>query len=215
MPGSGELEREIHAQVKAYFLQNLALSESELLIEFSETKPEALEGILWDQVRVLPSARKIGKGRQLVKCGVFCQEQLQTSVSLQIRVRTFQHVIVNKERLGRHTVLKPAHLAISRRETTRIKERLYTNIRGVVGMRTKRILSPGEILTNTLIESQPVLAAGSPVKIHFQKGGIEITMPGIARQDGHPGQKIRVRCLETRKTFTAVVHDSQSVIVNF
>ena len=132
-----------------------------------------------------------------------------------MRVRTFQDVVVTVDRLTRHAVLLPQHLQLMRLETTRRKQKLFTSVASLSGYRTSRILQPGEIMDAGNVEAMPVITSGRHVDIRFQKGGLEIVMPGIARQDGYHGDKILVKSTENRKTYTARVIDARTVLVEF
>jgi flagella basal body P-ring formation protein FlgA len=76
------------------------------------------------------------------------------------------------------------------------------------------LLNKGEILYADAVETVPLIKRGEDVEIRFQKGYIEIATPGVARQDGRYGEEIQVKCEETKKLFTGIVRDSETVIVN-
>jgi len=70
------------------------------------------------------------------------------------------------------------------------------------------------VITENLVERLPVIARGGGVDIRFKRGLLEITTPGIARQDGKIGDEIRVKCVESKKSYTAKVIDAKTVLVN-
>lgn len=209
------LSDEIAVNLKSHFSHELSVKRDDLVMQIEEIRPQPQNNMSWDEVQVLPSKRRPRTGLQLVRCGAFENGRLQTMFRVKLRVRTYQDIVVATEQLDRHAVVQASQLALARRETTRLQHDPFTEIHKVVGLRTRRIVRSGEALTGDMLEAQPLIRAGDPLTIHFRRGSLEVTMPGMARQDGQAGEEILVKCLETRRTFHAVVYDATAVIVNF
>ena len=211
---SQNLNGQIKQVVKAHFSDVLDLSASEIVVEYAEPILFATTSPEWDNVQVLPGRQRGRKGSQVIKIGLFRNGQLLHRASGRVRVRTFENLPVASERLERHALIGPNHVSVERRETTRSKSLEVLSMDEIVGQRTTRIIQRGEIIRTNMIEATPVVMRGEPIHIRFIKGAIEIVLPGIARQDGYAGDKIRVKCLETKKLFNGDVLDSRTVIVN-
>ena len=82
------------------------------------------------------------------------------------------------------------------------------------GLRTTRLIQAGDVITENLVETLPVITRGGGVEIRFKRGLLEITTPGIARQDGKIGDEIRVKCVESKKSYTAKIIDAKTVLVD-
>lgn len=206
---------EVTRVLQQHFSQQLALPEKDVVVEFSRFMTPDSTFPAWDEVRVLPNNRAARAGLQIVRCGLYVQGGMAKKIKAKVRVRTFQYVVVTVDRLTRHAVLFPEHLQLMRLETTRLKQKVFTSVGLLSGYRTSRILQPGEIVDSGNVEALPVITSGRHVDIRFQKGGIEIVIPGIARQDGYRGEKILVKSPENRKTYTARVIDARTVLVEF
>ena len=203
----------IKRAIENFVLQKLEMSKNEILMEFPKLD-KYLQGITYTgEIRVLPSQNRLRTGNQIIKCGIFQQGQLKETLKVRVRIRTFQNVVVNKEKLGRHEILERSKINLSRRETTNILQKVYTTTDELVGLRTKRIIQPGEIITDKLVEPLPLITIGSEIDIYFQKGSLEIILPGISREDGYLDEEIRVKCSETKKLFKGKIIDSNTVIV--
>ncbi|MFQ5770617.1 MAG: flagellar basal body P-ring formation chaperone FlgA [bacterium] len=200
--------------IEQFVLRNLNLPAEDVLIEISDIEEKLEAKVNFDELQVLPSQNRIHKGIQMIKCGLFYHTQLQKIVRVKVRIKTIQTVVVSKVSLQRHTILEPETLTLNRRETTNIKQKIYTSIAEVAGLRTRRIIQTGEIISKNLVETIPVIQRGSEIEIRFQKGTLEITLPGVAREDGQLGENIRVKCLENKKNYHAEVIDSNTVTVN-
>lgn len=212
---SDGLVAEVTRVLQQHFSEQLALTGKDVVVEFSRFMRPDSTFPAWDEVRVLPNNRSARAGLQIVRCGLFVQGSMAKKIRAKVRVRTFQDVVVTVGRLTRHAVLLPEHLQLMRLETTRQKQKVFTAVESLSGYRTSRILQPGELVDSGTVEEVPVITSGRHVDIRFQKGGIEIVMPGIARQDGYRGEKILVKSSENRKTYIARVVDARTVLVEF
>ncbi len=200
--------------IKDFVLQKFELPETDILIEFPNLDALVNKLNYKGKIRVLPGKTGLRKGIQNIKCGVLQHGQLKESFTVSIRIKTFQNIITSNERLARQQVLAPGHLKINRLETTHISDKIFTSIDGLVGLRTKRIINTGEIITNKQVELLPLVNRGKKMDIYFQRGALEIILRGVSRQDGYLGDKIRIKCLETNKIFTGQIIDANTVIVN-
>ncbi len=211
---SRNLDKQIKAAVQDYFVDVLDLSESEIMIEYSEPIVFKRAAPVWDEVQVLPGRRRVRKGAQVIRIGLFLNGELVQRSSGRIRVRTFQNVVVAREGIAKHAVIALNHVVLERKETTRMSHSEVLTTEDVIGFRTRRIVQTGEVIGESMIEAKPMVTRGAAIEIRFVRGTLEIVLPGIARQDGYLGSNIRVKCLETKKIFRGSVLDPKTVIVN-
>ncbi len=208
---SAELVQVLHAD----FVSRLGLPGKDVMVEYASiTKPVA-ELPAWDEMRVLPGKKPARTGLQMVRCGFFLHGKLQDEVAAKVRVRTFQNVVVCGELIGRHEVVSAREVKLERLETTRLAQNFYTAEDQVVGMRTRKVLRPGEMIKPAMIGPVPAVANGKHVKIHFNKGGVVLILPGVARQDGGIGDVIMVKCPENRKVYRGKIVNDETVVVDF
>ncbi|MFQ5705966.1 MAG: flagellar basal body P-ring formation chaperone FlgA [bacterium] len=199
--------------IERYVYQNSDVPKEDVVIEFGSFSGEIANISAAAEFRVLPSRGKIKKGSQMIRCGLFLDNELLRRFAVRINVRVFQTVVVSNRPLSRLTLLADDFLSLSRRETTHISRTIYTSKDGLVGLRTRRFVQSGEIVTEDLVEVPPLIARGKEVRIIFKKDALEISVTGVSREDGRLGETIKVKCLETNKTFKANVVDATTVIV--
>ena len=87
-----------------------------------------------------------------------------------------------------------------------------------VGDRTfifSRALSAGRLLTWRDIGRRPLVRKGELVEVSVAEGQLNISMKGLAMQNGAQGEAVQVRNLESKKEFTAFVIDENRVQVRF
>jgi flagella basal body P-ring formation protein FlgA len=73
------------------------------------------------------------------------------------------------------------------------------------GMRAKRNLRAGEILTRDMVEPIPVIKKGDRITITVRFGGVRISAQGTAQEDGVLGDRIRVKRDGSQKDLICVV----------
>jgi flagella basal body P-ring formation protein FlgA len=206
-------KKQVCSAVKAFYVKHLRLPASDISIEYTDLDKFA-EVAAFSSIKVLPSRNRIKPGIQVLRIGLYNGEHMLEEIQLKVRIRTYQTVIVAAERLQRHQVIGGQDLLTERRETSLIRKQFFLSKDPVCGQRTKRLLNKGEILYGDAVETVPLIERGKRVELRFHKGQIEIALPGVARQDGRHGDKIEVKCVDTKKLFKGFVQDSKTVIVN-
>ena len=205
----------IKRTIEAYFVKNLAVEKQDLFFEYpDESSFHTAVKLDFDRVEMLPSRNRVRLGIQMVKCLLRFKNRPVRTIPIKIRVKRFQDVVVSTRQLDRHCILQTGDVALARRETTQLRKRAFFSPGKVIGLRVNRIIQAGEIITQNLVETQPIITLGTKVEIVVQKGALQITMPGVARADGRLGDIIKVKSLETRKILSAKIINAQTVYVN-
>jgi flagella basal body P-ring formation protein FlgA len=61
-----------------------------------------------------------------------------------------------------------------------------------VGARASRSLAPGDVVLRHDVAIPPAVRSGEPVRVRLADGAVAIEIQGVAAQDGHVGEEIRV-----------------------
>jgi flagella basal body P-ring formation protein FlgA len=83
----------------------------------------------------------------------------------------------------------------------------------IVGMRTTRALSAGHVFLESHLRRPQLVMRGQMVRLHFREGALRIQGVGKARQDGRPGETIRVLNVQSRREIVGTVTESGEVDV--
>ncbi len=124
-------------------------------------------------------------------------------------------VLVAKRPLARHTILSEEDLALELKPASRLPKDVLTNKKEAVGKRLKMSLRAGQLVRAYALEVPPLIKKGALVRIVAEGPGFTVSAVGEARQDGRPGQIIRVRNLSSKREVFARVVDEKTVKVNF
>ena len=146
-------------------------------------------------------------GPTLVNMLVTCDGRLHEKISLRYQVRVFADVLVAAKPIARLQVLSADNLIYQRMDTARLPSGYVTDSAKLSGLAVKRAITPGTIVTDSLVAKPVMIKRGSSVVIHARSGEIEITAAGQALQDGVEGQIIRVQNINSKRIVTAKVID--------
>jgi flagella basal body P-ring formation protein FlgA len=134
----------------------------------------------------------------------------QSFVSL--RLSLYKKVLVSKKLLPSGSELKAADFELKSVDVAKFRSLPVCDTSLLSGFRAKFALKEGEELLKEKLQPVPVIKKGDSVTAFAVKGNVEISMDAVARQDGCPGEVIRILTPE-KKIFRARVIDQFSVYI--
>ncbi|GEM_PF-602106 len=155
------------------------------------------------------------RGRTPLQVRIAVNGRLVRQIRVVADVRLFAMAVVSTRPLGRRQPITGELVALRQVEVTRCGRNYYTALEQVLGMRTRSALAVDTILAPSLLEVIPVVHRGDVVRMVAESGGLRIITRGICREEGAPGQRIRVTNAKSRKEVFAEVVDSDTVKVSF
>lgn len=120
---------------------------------------------------------------------------------------------LNRQML-RHAVIEPADVKMVRRNVSMLNADLVKVPEQAAGKRLKSALRAGAILYEHLLEEPPVVEKGDYVTIQVRTDNLLVTVPGQAKEEGAPGDLVRVKNLMSRKDIFARVTGEDLVEVD-
>lgn len=149
----------------------------------------------------LTSQREIGR----VNIQVRCDGSNTWTLYVPAEVNIFQSIVVLTEPVGRGAVLRADQLTLREVDISQLHGGFYTRIDDVVGLVSKRLLSTGKPLLESLLEPPVVVHRGDAVVVTAASNGLTVKMPGVALADGQAGQQISVRNTQSDRVVEAEV----------
>jgi flagella basal body P-ring formation protein FlgA len=116
--------------------------------------------------------------------------------------------------LRRGAVIDAQDIQIAERDLNELRSPCFDPDE-LVGKRLKRGLRAGEAFERASVVFPPLIKRGEPVTITASKGALTVTARGLAQQDGHQGDMIRVRNISSNKDIHCRITGSESVTVEF
>ncbi len=151
---------------------------------------------------------RIARNYAYVPVKIFDSKNNAAHSVVTLRVKLYRKVLVSKQTIGKDENLLPYMfnkelMNVSRLEGQPADEKVMKNYR------SKIIINEKSVLLQNMIEPVPVINHGEKVIIHTGRNGVDISIEGIARQDGSVDQIISVQCRD--QIFKAKVIDKYNL----
>jgi len=133
---------------------------------------------------------------------------------VRMKISKFADVLVASDQIGRNDLLSKQKFELKRTDVTSLREQPVISTADIKGMRAKRNLRVGNVLTMGAIEPVPDIDVGGEVTIVFTGNWGTITAPGESMESGVVGTRVRVKNLASGKIILATVTSGKLVEVN-
>ena len=150
----------------------------------------------------------------LVRCELRADGETVAETSLVVRAALWRDAWVARQPLAVGEAFDPALLDVRRVDLLREREVLPA----AVGDRSyvfSRSVSAGRLLTWRDLNRRPLVKKGQLVEVSAVEGLLNVTMKGLAMENGAQGDTVTIRNPESRKDFSALVIDENHVQVRF
>jgi flagella basal body P-ring formation protein FlgA len=137
---------------------------------------------------------ELPRGRVVLYLNVTIENTMLRRIPFRIRVMPFAWVPVLVQPTSHGMMVSGSNIRWERREVTEIRHPWPDSpeVLDASSLRSKRSLKAGDVITWQDVERQPDVIRGDRVTLHMQRGSIVVETEGIALQDGHVGEIIRV-----------------------
>ncbi len=137
---------------------------------------------------------ELPRGRAVFYLNVLKENRVSRRIPFRIRVMPFAWVPVLAQPTRHGMLISSSNIRWERREVTEIRHPWpeSPDVLNTSTLRARRALKAGDVITWQDVERQPEIIRGDRVTLHMQRGSIVVETEGIALQDGHLGEIIRV-----------------------
>ncbi len=150
------------------------------------------------------SPRPLKPGRFSLKAS--CAIPKRWSIHLSGRIQVLRNVVISERALPKNTVLNATDLQLAPKDIATLRQGFYTSIDQVVSYQLKRSVQQKHVLTPRLLSPPLLVRKNDEVVISAGRSStVDIRVAGIALQDGHQNQQIRVRNKNSGKIIRARV----------
>lgn len=136
-------------------------------------------------------------------------------IHFQAQIEIYAWVVVAKNYLPKHQVIKESDVHLSYRNITKYPADVLSEIKEVVGKRTSLHINAWEVLRKSMVEVPPVVKRGDLVTLLAENEGFRITTIGEVKEEGRQGEIVKVLNISSRKEIFGRVLDGQTVQVDF
>ena len=150
-------------------------------------------------------------GRSVV--GIRCEGNKPWKLFVSVNIAILQQVVVATRPLARGELVTADDLALVEQDISRLHRGYYQAIEQASGLRTKRQIAAGKVVTPGALARDRLVKRGSDVEILAQSGGLQVRMRGKAMSHGARGERIRVRNLASGRIISGTVIDAGMILV--
>jgi len=153
-------------------------------------------------------------GSMLVRCRLVADGAVAADTTFIVRASLWRDVWAARQPLSNGAAFDPALLDARRVDLLRERDAVPVEVgdRSFIFLRS---VQPGRLLTWRDLGRRPLIRKGELVEVSAAEGQLNITMKGLAMQNGALGEAVTIRNPDSRKDFTAFVVDENHVQVRF
>lgn len=221
--GEGPLEREIVKAAKACIVGKLPWTAENIDIRLSQpVATEVREAASADGYRFSAEIRSNGPaiGRVQVRVIAEALQKPSFDVSLAFDVRHFDSVVLTTKTLERGHTMTVEDMYVDRQDVTELTD-YCSSMSDLIGTTTKRSvrallpLRKNDIELTSNSHKSVLIKRREQVKMVARVGGLNISAMGEALQDGHAGEVIQLRNLDSKATVQGRVVNASEVEIAF
>ena len=170
-------------------------------------------GTYQTRVSAPPGADLVGRVR--VDVGFVVNERLVKDVWVTVDIARFGSVVIARRALARGETVREEDVELDRRELSVLPHGTVSTLADAVGMVTRTAAMAYAPLTRDQLVTPAVVKRGDAVLLVVQRGGLRITAPGEAREDGARGAAVHVLNRTSHQEVIGRVQDPSTVVVDF
>ena len=131
-----------------------------------------------------------------------CNDSPGWQLYLPVRIDEIVQTLVMRQNISTDSIITADMLESTSRQRRFIRGNLVTDVQNVIGAKTKRSLSMGQILT---FQDLCLVCKGDVVTIAINENGLAVTVSGLAMADGSLGDVIQVQNRQSKRSINAEV----------
>ncbi|TVS09785.1 MAG: flagella basal body P-ring formation protein FlgA [Gammaproteobacteria bacterium] len=140
-----------------------------------------------------------------VNVGLRCPTAPAWSLYVPVRLEVTAEVVVLGAPASRGDTLTTSQLRLERRDVARLGGDWITELEQAEGMMLRRLVQPGAVITQAMLERPSIVRRGDRVRIQSSGGAFAVSSEGEALSDAAAGDRLRVRNLHSRTVIEGVV----------
>jgi flagella basal body P-ring formation protein FlgA len=206
---------ELLAAIKEYLLAARPEEATRLVVALGSGTSTPLvvpAGRLELKVRTRPGVELIGSVSATVEAWV--DGAMARSINVPVRIGLLTEVLAATRQIPRGASVGSEDVRVERRELTVGQEPLR-DPSDALGRQATRSIAAGELILASLMEQPPLVRRGDIVILTAEGRGLRAVTQGEAREEGRPGQVIRVRNLTSNREVYGRVDGERSVRIPF
>ena len=207
-------EAAVHQAVEAYVLESVAGKVDADARVTVNTRWQG--GVVLDRAgqvdfRINPLSSRPFRGPVVVRVELVVAGETARALTMTVDTRIHRPVLVTTMAARRGTPVTAEITDLVERDITSLKSGFYTDLSELDGWQLRRPVGFGDVLTSRHVEPVPVIARGDDIVLIAETANMQLSVRGVAMQDGGIGSRIRVKNADSGKILSGRVIDAGTV----
>jgi len=208
-------EEQVHQAVEDFVIDQLEgkLKDGERVVVHARWQGEVLldrPGDVVLKIRLISSQTL--RGPSMVRVELLVDGATRKVLTVTADVRFFTTVMVTTRAVRRGTVFyDDDSVELVERDVTTARHGFFTGMTQLEGLRARRPIGYGAVISRRHVEEIPVIERGDDVEMTLTTSHMQISTVGVALQDGAVGSRIRVKNVDSGKIVYGEVLDAGTV----
>ena len=152
-------------------------------------------------------------GRTTVRVAIHHDGSPLRAVAVVFTVTPYATVAIAGRAWERGDIIDPAQVKFAERAMPNLRGAPVTTAAMLAGKRATRLILNDGVITADMLEAVPVINRGEEVTVTVLRGGVNISTRARAREEGFPGETIKLTNLDSGKLITAEVAAPGAAII--
>jgi len=206
--GDEIMDRRISEAVRSFFdLDSISVE-----VEIRRNRLETAR-MQYDSLEIVPLTRSEPRGLFSVRVNLYNDGRLIEKGQVRTRISYYDSVLVTTDKIRRQDEITSEQCRTEWREVTFLTDKPLSDVSRLSGLRAKRSIGKGQILTSGMVEAVPPVVYGQEVMITYATSLVEITVLGTALEKGYVGDIIKVKNNQSKKIIKGAVVEGGKVQV--
>lgn len=175
-------------------------------------RPEIKIGKLDSRLKLKKCSKKLqaflpkgsrGMGKSTV--GIKCTGKKSWSLHVPLTISLYGKVLVASRQLHKNTILTADDVKLKRYNLAKLSFGYYEDLKSGIGMKLKRRVSAGSVLTPSVLKKPRKITRGQKVTIMAQSGSMLVRMKGKALGSGAIGDRIKVINIKSKRKLEGII----------
>jgi len=187
--------------------------DGDMVVSLARRNPniELPEGELSLELSSLPSGGL--RSRVLLHYNLTLNNKIVHSDTVPVIVKVLREVFVANRKLARKKPIQLEDLKLATIDVLNSRDKPISPSADLSGYEMNHTILEGTVLSERYLRLTPSIYRGDIVTGWIKRGLLEINLKLEALEEGAPGQLIRLKNPNTRKTLRGIVRDAQSIII--
>ncbi|VAW53078.1 hypothetical protein MNBD_GAMMA06-1943 [hydrothermal vent metagenome] len=137
--------------------------------------------------------------------GIKCTGKKTWSLHVPVSISVYGKVLVASRQLQKGSVITASDVKLTKNNLANLSYGYFEELNNGIGMKLKRHISAGTILTPAMLKKPRIITRGQKVTIMAQSGNMLVRMKGKALGNGAIGDRIKVMNIKSRKKLEGII----------